>query len=632
MSGQVLLVNMPFCALDSPSLGLSLLKAELSRVGVACDLRYLNLLFSDIIGVKQYDRLSALPSRTLVGDWLFAEALFGTDSGRDHDYCERVLTNALLEEVRMGDRDVLIQDLSRIRGQVAGFFEACKAGIPWDRYLLVGFTTVFSQTVASLGLAKWIKDTYPDKIIVFGGAHCEGTMGLALHRLFPFVDIVCSGEGDIVIPALVECLLTGRSVTHLPGIISRSGDRSVCAAQHTPIVTDLDALPYPDYADFYVQLHSSEAGTVLQPSVWVETSRGCWWGQKSQCTFCGLNGENLRYRSKSPHRAIEEIVYLHDTHGCRINAVDNILDLRYFRSLLPEIHIHRPDLRMFYEVKANLSREQVQLLKSSGVESIEAGIESLSTPILALIRKGSTFLHNVQTLKWCRQYGIAVVWNFLYGFPGEEPDEYAQMAQRIPSLLHLQPPHFVVPVVLDRFSPYFRSADSYGLHNIRPAIAYSCVFPFSSEDLYELAYDFEFDLKGGRDLGYVEPLLDALAVWQARSQSDNLWAIGTASSLCLWDLRSSARHHLIILKGGQRKVYEFCDRVRSRKAILSHLQDQEHGGRLSASELDAFLHEMVELRLMVRDDDRVLSLAVSLNAGAKSAALQDDAIFATEEG
>ncbi len=55
------------------------------------------------------------------------------------------------------------------------------------------------------------------------------------------------------------------------------------------------------------------AGFLADPSVAdrifvpYETSRGCWWGQKKHCTFCGLNPLGMNYRAKSPERAVEII-------------------------------------------------------------------------------------------------------------------------------------------------------------------------------------------------------------------------------------------------------------------------------------------------------------------------------------
>ena len=110
-------------------------------------------------------------------------------------------------------------------------------------------------------------------------------------------------------------------------------------------------------------------------------------------------------------------------------AVDNILDMRYFRDVLPQLRERQLGLTLFYETKANLTKEQVKLLRDAGVLAIQPGVESLSTHVLQLMRKGVTALQNIQLLKWCRQYGVTVAWNLLYGFPGETAADYAAIGQ-----------------------------------------------------------------------------------------------------------------------------------------------------------------------------------------------------------
>jgi hypothetical protein len=57
-------------ALGRPALGLSLLQAELTAAGVACDVRYLTFPFAELIGLEAYDWLSyEVPYTAFAGDW-----------------------------------------------------------------------------------------------------------------------------------------------------------------------------------------------------------------------------------------------------------------------------------------------------------------------------------------------------------------------------------------------------------------------------------------------------------------------------------------------------------------------------------------------------------------------------------
>ena len=193
----------------------------------------------------------------------------------------------------------------------------------------------------------------------------------------------------------------------------------------------------------------------------------------------------MAFRSKSADRAIDEIRYLHqqymDPHRVVLmQPADQILDLRYFDSMIPRLPEAAPGVPTFFETKANLSRDQVKALAAAHVHIVQPGIESLSSRVLKLMRKGCTLLQNVQLLKWCAEFGLYPIWNWLYGFPGEQAADYQQMAEVVPLVTHLQPPKKFFALELDRFSPYFTSPQEFGIKNIRPPELLSLLYPVRS--------------------------------------------------------------------------------------------------------------------------------------------------------
>ena len=263
----------------------------------------------------------------------------------------------------------------------------------------------------------------------------------------------------------------------------------------------MDEVPTPTYEEFFERLERSPLRAELWPEVAIlfESSRGCWWGAKSHCTFCGLNGSLMPFRKKPPARVVDEILgFAAEYKILDFVAVDDIIDLGHIRDLLPQLRAARCDLEIFYETKANLKKDQLRTFYSSGVHAIQPGIESLSTPILRLMRKGVTALQNIRLLKWCAEIGIKPAWNLLYGFPGEPPEEYTRMAELIPSLVHFTPPNFM-PVQMERFSPYFDWPNEFGIELTGPLPQYKFLYSVSSEALSNLAYDFEHRYLDGRD-------------------------------------------------------------------------------------------------------------------------------------
>jgi radical SAM superfamily enzyme YgiQ (UPF0313 family) len=94
----------------------------------------------------------------------------------------------------------------------------CLQDIRWQDYFVVGFTSVFSQQLASLLLAKRLKESYPGTKIVFGGANVHGSMGIAAITAFDWIDYVVDGEAEDVFPELVLRVSRNESPAGLPGI------------------------------------------------------------------------------------------------------------------------------------------------------------------------------------------------------------------------------------------------------------------------------------------------------------------------------------------------------------------------------------------------------------------------------
>ena len=193
---RVLLVNMPFSSLRWPALGISLLQAELQREGIDCDLAYLNFDLAETIGLEAYEWINDSLGFVLGGERLFAKTLFGSSLSSDRNTPRRSFWRPIPS---FSPEDQQVFD--RVGEQLEAFLDDCLMKIDWSRYTVVGFTTTFQQTMASLALASRIKQLDPRITICLGGANCEGVMGRTLLERFPQIDLVFSGEADETFPA-----------------------------------------------------------------------------------------------------------------------------------------------------------------------------------------------------------------------------------------------------------------------------------------------------------------------------------------------------------------------------------------------------------------------------------------------
>jgi len=602
---QVLLVVPPFHFLDRPALGVSLLQAALAREGISCGVLYLNLRFADFAGEELYTAITESRYQAMAGEWIFAGDLFGDRAPDPQRYVDEILVG------RYGDR-AFGKRLQQLRSRTSTFLDHVLDDIAWGEYAIVGVTSTFQQNCPALALLQRIKARYPHVATVMGGANCEGVMGAAIHESFPFVDYVVSGEGDRVFPALVKTLLAGQRVS-LPGVYARGEVNLVGEANHAPMVTDLDRLPYPNFDDYFSQLAQSGVGPGIQPMLVFETARGCWWGEKHHCTFCGLNAEGMQYRSKSARRAEEELDYLLGRHENRmIHVVDNILDFRYFGSFLTELAGRTFPPSFYYMTKANLTRDQLRLLARAGAADITPGVESLSTPILQLMKKGVTELQNVRLLKWCAEVGIVPNWAFIYGFPGEDPMEYERMAQLVPSLTHLQPPGGVHQLRLDRFSPNFNEAEARGFVNVRPAEPARHVYALRRETLSRLMWHFDFDYADGREPArYTRALRCAIEDWREQGEDARLDLAADGDILEIRDTRPSAARPTTVIRGTAGLAYLALDAGSTVEAVREELERLVGDAAPRTEQIEGWLQTWLRDRLVMREGPRYLSLATN---------------------
>lgn len=618
---RVALVNMPFGSAQRPSIQLGLLAVIGEAAGFQIDTHYLNLNLASEIGLDVYDHL-CMHRGYMTGDWLFAVAAFGQNATRPTDsYFDAFPSERRWSKSIGQDTDFLVKLRSTV---LPAYIRRCVSDIEWNRYAVVGFTTTFQQNVASLALASAIKKRFPDVRIVFGGANMDGDMGVQTLRAFPFVDMVVSGEGELAFPNLLCALEGNNDPSSIPGVLTRELNGQVTGEQAPPY-SELDQLPTPDYSAYFDQARALGLLDALASKLNIpfEGSRGCWWGAKHHCTFCGLNGAGMSYRSKTPQRVMVELGELSVAyHVTAFEAVDNILDRGYLNTLFAEIAENKLDFRFFFEVKANMGREEIRKLAMGGVREVQPGIESMSTAVLRLMRKGCTMLQNVLCLKWCTYYGIGVSWNLLFGFPGESEQDYVEQLSVLKNIAHLQPPNGFDRIWLERFSPYYTNADQYGVRNIRPTNSYEHVYP-DYVALDQIAYFFDYEMPealGEHETHVPMSILEATRTWVSHWQeiwsSDNRFVLSyrrTPQGVLVDSARGSNDRTTVSLSGPAAEMLVFCgEAIRSAQAVKNHLLESCKED-LSLLDVREALHEFCNAGLMLSENDKFLALPLPSN-------------------
>ncbi|MGA2986225.1 MAG: RiPP maturation radical SAM C-methyltransferase [Terriglobia bacterium] len=471
-----LLIVPPFSDLYSPNLGVHLLQAAAEKAGFRVPILYANLLFALVSGEETYNAICKANYRWMWGERIFTATAFGLPP-------LGYQTEKLREEVSdaANKRGVTYEDLAALEREAGPFcfeFGRRLAALP---FRVAGASTTFQQTAASIGLLAAIKRARPDVTTILGGSNCEGEMARGIASLAAPIDYIFSGECDSAFPDFLRRVVSGEP---LPT------DRIVRGAA----CFDMDSLPEPNYDDYFAQREIT-LPKLPNMNAWLpyESSRGCWWGALQHCTFCGLSDETMAFRHKSPDVMINGTKRLLAKYPSRlISMIDSILPHSYFRTVLPRIAEELPPVRIFYEAKANLNLQQVQILRRAGVDRIQPGIEALSSALLRRMKKGVLARQNLALLRYGRAAGLTVTWNMLYNFPGDQREDYDATLALIPLIHHLSPPAGLHPLYLIRFSPYYEEAASFGVTGIEPSSGYACAFP-ASANLRSLAYHFTGD-------------------------------------------------------------------------------------------------------------------------------------------
>ncbi len=474
--GDALIVVPPFAGLERAAFGPHLLQACARAAGFRVAIFYANQSLATEIGDRLYSELCQSPLRHLLGERLFAPFAYESSSRHSFGHHGRRRWRSLRPAIGAAEA-------RRLEQRAGEWLDRVATSIAAADFPVVGCSSSFQQTAASVALLTRIRRLRPDTITLMGGSNCEGQMAEGILSLGGAVDFVFSGESESSFPAFLDDVRAGRRPA------TRVIDGRPCL--------HLDDIPTPDFSDYYAQLDAflATAQAITASDVWLpyETSRGCWWGQKHHCTFCGLNGKGMTFRAKSPDRVVDELTQLVARHPSnRVTLVDNIMPHGYFRDLLPRLATELPALHMFSEQKANLTLAHVVALKKAGFAVIQPGIEALSSSLLKRMDKGQSARQSIALLRYARAADVSVTWNLLSEVPGDRLDEYEETLELLPLLRHLHPPSALCPVMIDRFSPYFDRPETYGVRNLRPWKAYADILPATAA-VDSVAYHFDGD-------------------------------------------------------------------------------------------------------------------------------------------
>ncbi|MBI3950747.1 MAG: RiPP maturation radical SAM protein 1 [Acidobacteria bacterium] len=620
---RMLFLQMPWATTQRPSIALAILTRLCEEASVPVRTFYPNLDMSATVGFEIAGRFANERALYGLSEHLFAADLFGKDALQSEAYLDafsqivQESEDASAWTTRFAD----VNYLKCLRDEVVpGFLDAVQQRVLAESPTVVGFTATFNQVMSSLALARRLKQVRPDIQIIVGGACFDGEMGPEYHRATPgILDHVFIGEAEESFRDYLRRLKAGESTDGIP-CVTYYEDGELRLIPGHPLM-DLNQSPSPNYDDFFAETDRlrQETGKIFNiERLPFESSRGCWWGRKNHCVFCGINEDLMGFRAKDIDRVMKEIITLSARYGVvKLTATDWIISRWHCDELFRRLKELDLDIEIFYEVRADMKKGQIKAMKEAGVVQVQPGIESLSTPLLKLMRKGTTAIRHVQFLRWCREVGVGVAYNILGGFPDEKAEWYLEMAKLIPRLRHIQPPlHNLTYIEMHRFAPLFEQRERFGVDMQALRADYQFNFPDGIVDPLKIGYFFQFHCtRTVPESEYVSVVRAAIEPWIAAHKEMTPpiyeYRIG-AGFLEITDTREGGGRYLH-LEDLYHDVVLVCDEIQTRRSLARDLSAR-YPKKVADGTLDRVIDELIAADVLMVEGIYLLTLPIGHRA------------------
>lgn len=469
---NIILIQAPFANPYFPSCALGILKKVIEKEGNSVKIVYANImlleeLYKHGISSKIIDLF-----QTQFGEIIFASVMHILNFGElTLESCihniEYLTKNGKLNKIISLNFEKQLEVYKSVKLSYNFTVEFVNDLLSNNNIHLVACTSGFIQEYSAPAFLYLFKINKPSIITCMGGFSCNSVMGKARHEIFSFIDYVFIGEGENAWREFMQRECYNAEYSLPKGVLGpehRKRGYPERLEQYYGILPDnLNNIPVPDYSEYFQMVEKYKWIKKENISILVEGSRGCWWKKiNNGCKFCGTQSDiSACYRTKDSKRLADELLELINTYHVRkITFTDQVIPPKIVINALKIVN--KKNLEIFCEVRPEFNYKVLKQLKFWGVNSVQAGVESLSKDILMELNKGITPFQNIMFLENCHKLGIKVEWGLMCLLPYENEDWYLDILKTIPTIYHLQPPTIAInPLEIVRFSDYFQNAEKY---------------------------------------------------------------------------------------------------------------------------------------------------------------------------
>lgn len=270
----------------------------------------------------------------------------------------------------------------------------------------------------TMDLIELLKTEYNSNLnIILGGPHAS-ICYKSIMQSSDFVDYIIVGEGEKVLPDLVNAIYDGLDVLKISGVVFHDGDYGIIYTGEAKYkcLGNSDIKQYKLILDNYVDERS-----------WfpIEIGRGC----QYNCTFCCTTKMwRQKFRLYNAYSIINTLINIYSKYDiCRFQFIhDNILSSEEaipFLTLLSEKFEKYP---IQWECSAridNITEQKVKLLKRAKCCSIYFGFETASSKMQKIYRKNIDLNSVKSKVEILKKYDMGFVASFIIGHPDESIDD-----------------------------------------------------------------------------------------------------------------------------------------------------------------------------------------------------------------
>jgi hopanoid C-3 methylase HpnR len=252
--------------------------------------------------------------------------------------------------------------------------------------------------------AKAIKARLPTCFIFVGGHSASFVAEDLLMHGGGAIGCVVKGEGEAVVPPLLQAVQDGGDLLRVPGVVTPDGE-----GPPPRFVESLDTVR--PARDLLARRRRYFIGT-LDPCASIEFARGCPW----DCTFCSAwTFYGRSYRVASPEVIAEELAHIREPG---VFIVDDVAFVHAKHGLAIAEAIRRRGIRKQYylETRGDVllrNLEVFRVWRDLGLKIMFIGMEAIDDEGLQRFRKRIDLDHNMQALEAARSLGINVAINLI---------------------------------------------------------------------------------------------------------------------------------------------------------------------------------------------------------------------------